>query len=132
MNKKKNVLLIIADQMRFDTINAFGYEDIITPNLDRLVRSGCSFTHCYSSNPVCMPARHDLLVGLPSATHGYLENREQPIKDYGLNTLPRLFSENGYRTAAIGKMHFYPATMHHGYSELHLMDELLRVREDDE
>lgn len=132
MNKKKNVLLIIADQMRFDTINAFGYEDIITPNLDRLVRSGCSFTHCYSSNPVCMPARHDLLVGLPSATHGYLENREQPIKDYGLNTLPRLFSENGYRTAAIGKMHFYPATMHHGYSELHLMEELPRVREDDE
>ncbi|MGD1823035.1 MAG: sulfatase family protein [Pleomorphochaeta sp.] len=132
MSKKKNVLLIIADQMRFDTINALGYEDVITPNLDRLVNSGCSFTHCFSSNPVCMPARHDLLVGLPSSSHGYLANREMPIKDYGLPTLPRIFSENGYRTAAIGKMHFYPATMHHGYSEMHLMEELPKVRENDE
>ncbi len=132
MKKIKNVLLIIADQMRFDTINALGYDDVITPNLDRLVRNGCSFTHCYSSNPICMPARHDLLVGLPSTSHGYLENSAKPIKDYGLTTLPRIFSENQYRTAAIGKMHFYPATMHHGYSEMHLMEELPRVREDDE
>lgn len=132
MKDKKNILLIIADQMRFDTINALGYKDVITPNLDRLVKNGCSFTHCYSSNPVCMPARHDLLVGLPSSSHGYLENRAKPIKDYGLNTLPRVLTENNYRTCAIGKMHFYPATMHHGYSEMHLMEELPKVRENDE
>jgi arylsulfatase A-like enzyme len=132
MANKTNVLLIIADQMRYDTINALGFNDVITPNLDKFVRRGCSFTHCFSSNPVCMPARHDLLLGLPSTSHGYLANQKKCIKDYGIPTLPRLFTENQYRTAAIGKMHFYPATMHHGYSELHLMEEIPRVREDDE
>ncbi len=132
MDKKTNVLLIIADQMRFDTINALGFSDVITPNLDRLVKKGCSFTHAISSNPVCMPARHDLLLGLPSKYHGYLANSKQCIKDYGIPTLPRLFSENGYRTAAVGKMHFYPPMMHHGYNELHLMEEIPGKREDDE
>ena len=54
------------------------------------------------------------------------------MKDYGLPTLPRIFSENGYRTAAIGKMHYYPARMHHGFGEMFLMEELPKCRQDDQ
>ncbi len=130
---KTNILLILADQQRYDTIGQAGYEYMITPNLDKLAREGCIFHQAYSSNPVCMPARHDLLLGMPSKAHGYFANCETKcMEDYSLPTLPRVFTEAGYRTAAIGKMHFYPSRMHHGYSELYTMEELPKMREDDD
>ena len=133
MEKKPNVLILFTDQQRYDTINSLGYSHMITPNLDRLVEEGCSYVNAHSANPVCMPARHDLLTGLPAKAHGYFGNREaQPIKDYGIPTLPRIFSENGYRTAAIGKMHFSPARAHHGYNEMYLMEEMPKCRQNDE
>jgi arylsulfatase A-like enzyme len=129
--KRPNVLILFTDQQRYDTIQAAGYPHMITPNLDRLVAEGCLFTHAYTSNPVCMAARHDLLTGLPGRAHGYFSNhRDQPIKDYSLPTIARIFSENGYRTAAIGKMHFQPPRMHHGYSELIQMEEIPRRQDD--
>lgn len=131
MDNKPNILIILSDQQRYDTINAAGYDYMITPNLDKLASEGCVFNLAHSSNPVCMPARHDLLFGMPSGCHGYFQNGGGPVKDYGIPTIPRIFTENGYRTAAIGKMHFHPATMHHGYSEMYLMEELPNRRQDD-
>lgn len=131
MSKKPNVLILLSDQQRYDTVNAAGYDYMITPNLDRLASEGCTFRYAHTPNAVCMPARHDLLYGMPSGCHGYFQNNCAPVKDYAVPSIPRLFTENGYRTAAIGKMHFYPATMHHGYSEMHLMEELPDCRQDD-
>lgn len=129
---KPNILIILADQQRYDTIGAAGYEHMITPNLDKLVEEGCLYKNAHTHNPVCMPARHDLLIGMPAGAHGYFANKGgSPIKDYGIPTLPGILSENGYRTAAIGKMHFSPVRMHHGYSEMHLMEEIPRRRQDD-
>ena len=132
MGKKANVLILFSDQQRYDTINYAGYSHMITPNLDRLASGGCTYINAHSTNPVCMPARHDLLTGLPGRAHGYYGNHDVPIRDYGLPTLPRIFSENGYRTAAVGKMHFYPARVHHGYNEMFLMEELPVNRQDDQ
>jgi arylsulfatase len=133
LGDKTNVLVIFTDQQRFDTICKAGYPHMITPNLDRLVEEGCNFANAYTSNPVCMAARHDLLTGLRAKDHGYyLNHRDQPIKDYGIPTVARIFSEHGYRTAAIGKMHFQPFRMHHGYSEMILMEEIPRRRQDDQ
>ncbi|MFI3212767.1 MAG: sulfatase-like hydrolase/transferase [Eubacteriales bacterium] len=132
MKEKPNVLVILSDQQRFDTIKVAGYPHMITPNLDKLVKEGCLYRNAYSSNPICMPARHDLLMGMPSAAHGFFSNcKDRPVADYRIPTLPRLFAENGYRTAAIGKMHFYPTRMHHGYSEMYLMEEIPKNRQDD-
>lgn len=132
MGEKPNVLILLTDQQRYNTINAAGFPYMITPNLDRLAAEGCLYRNAHSTNPVCMPARHDLLTGLPGRAHGYFTNARQPIKDYSLPTIPRLFSENGYRTAAIGKMHFRPARMHHGFGEMFLMEELPKCRQDDQ
>lgn len=130
---RPNVLIILSDQQRYDTIAAAGYPYMITPNLDRLAEEGCIFTNAYSTNPVCMPARHDLIMGMPSAAHGFFANcAGNSIRDYAVPTIPRIFTENGYRTAAIGKMHFSPARMHNGYSEMQLMEEIPRCRQDDD
>lgn len=131
--KKPNVLILFTDQQRYDTLCEAGYEYVITPNLDKLSREGCLYLNAHSTNPVCMPARHDLITGLSARAHGYFHNSEKtPIKDYSLHTLPRVFSENGYRTVAVGKMHFSPPRMHHGFDEMFLMEELPDCRQNDQ
>lgn len=129
---KPNVLILLSDQQRHDTIHTGGYDYMITPNLDKLAQEGCYYQNAYSSNPVCMPARHDLITGMHARAHGFYQNNEvSQIKDYGIPTLPRIFTRNGYRTAAIGKMHFTPTREHHGFSEMHLMEELPKRVQDD-
>ena len=131
MPDRPNILLLHTDQQRFDTIAALGFQHMMTPNLDRLVREGTAFTRAYSSNPVCMPARHDLITGASARHHGYYGNSSDTIRDYGLPTVPRLLTESGYQTIAVGKMHFQPAREHHGFAHMYLMEELPACREDD-
>lgn len=130
---KPNVLILFTDQQRFDTLACAGYPHMKTPNLDRLASEGMLCQQAYSSNPVCMPARHDLMTGYPARVHGYYANGEsQRIKDYAVPTLPRVMSDHGYRTVAVGKMHFSPVREHHGFSEMLLMEELPQNRTDDQ
>ena len=124
MNHKPNFLLLFSDQQRFDTIGAAGFTHMKTPHLDRLVREGCLFTNAYSPNPVCMPARHYLLTGMTARQHGYFGNTRDPIRDDGIPTLPRVLSDHGYITAAVGKMHFHPPERHHGFLKMKLMEEI--------
>lgn len=62
--KRPNVLLLLSDQQRYDTIGAAGFPHMHTPNLDRLAGEGVLFEQCHSTNPVCMACRHDLLTGV--------------------------------------------------------------------
>ncbi|MBT3374165.1 MAG: sulfatase-like hydrolase/transferase [Lentisphaerae bacterium] len=130
-NQRPNILLLHTDQQRFDTIAALGASHMHTPNLDRLVNMGCSFRRAYSSNPVCMPARHDLITGVSARHHGYYHNSQAFIADRQLATIPRLLTESGYQTMAVGKMHFNPPREHHGFAHMFLMEELPDCREDD-
>src|SRR5690349_7790004 len=50
-----NVLLLLSDDQRPDTIHALGNRVIRTPNLDRLVEAGTTFTRAVSPNPLCVP-----------------------------------------------------------------------------
>jgi len=130
--KPKNILLILADQQRHDTIAAAGYGHMHTPNLDRLAATGTVFTQACSTNPVCMPARHDLLTGLPGKAHGYYGNFEHPMPPFAAPTIPGLLAKHGYHTAAIGKCHHNPVRAPHGFAELQLMEELPQCRELDQ
>ena len=126
-----NILLLHTDQQRFDTIAALGASHMHTPNMDRLVERGTTFTRAYASNPVCMAARHDLLTGVSGRYHGYWGNSSSFIKDYALRTVPRMLSEVNYQTVAIGKVHHRPEREHHGWSHILNMEELPSCREND-
>jgi arylsulfatase A-like enzyme len=126
-----NVLLLHADQQRFDTIAALGASHMHTPNMDRLVERGTTFTRAYSSNPVCMAACHDLLTGVSGRYHGYWGNSRSFIKDCALQTVPRMLAEADYQTVAIGKVHHRPEREHHGWSHILNMEELPSCREND-
>lgn len=78
MNNKPNVLFLLADDERFDTIHALGNDEIKTPNLDRLVAEGTAFTPARTfrggtSGAVCMPSRAMINSGktlIPSLWRG--------------------------------------------------------------
>ena len=129
---KPNILLLMTDQQRFDTINAAGYDFMHTPNLDRLAQDGCLYRYAYTPDPICLAARHNVLTGLPARYHGFPDNVHSSVTLQDLPTLPRILSDSGYDTRAIGKMHFRPARRHNGFLNMELMEELPNTREEDE
>ncbi|MFC1564688.1 sulfatase-like hydrolase/transferase [candidate division KSB1 bacterium] len=100
-----NILLIFTDDQRYNTINALGNDDIITPNMDRLVRSGITFTHAHimggTSGAVCIPSRAMLMTGR-SIFH--LQNKGSTIPAEH-EMLPEFLKRAGYSTYGIGKWH---------------------------
>src|SRR5947207_15988817 len=65
---RPDILFVMTDQQRFDTIAALGNSHIYTPNIDRLVRRGISFSNAYATCPVCVAARYTIRTGCEPAT----------------------------------------------------------------
>lgn len=108
-----NVLLIVTDDQRPDTIAALGNPIIKTPHLDRLVRRGTTFTAATCANPICTPSRAELLTGCHGPRNG--------VFDFGRKIaaeIPRMgktFFDAGYETCFTGKWHNDGRPTDHGY-----------------
>jgi arylsulfatase A-like enzyme len=105
MNQQPNILFVMTDQQRSDTIRALGNRGIRTPVLDSLVRNGAAFTNCYTPSPVCVAARSATITGVPPHLNGCTSNNESPLH---LRSIMQVLKAAGYRTHGIGKMHFNP------------------------
>jgi len=107
---RPNILFVMTDQQRFDTIAALGASPAVTPNLDRLVARGVALTNAYSSCPVCVPARYTLMTGCEPARTGWFGNWN-PATDVPSRCGPYLADRlraAGYRTWGLGKFHTEP------------------------
>lgn len=106
-NRPPNILLITADQLRYDCVGYSGKCTVRTPNLDRLASQGMAFSHAYSVLPVCCPARQSLLHGARPETFGALWNYSGALPVAALPpdayTWPRTLAENGYASSYLGK-----------------------------
>ncbi len=101
--RKPNVIYIMTDQQRKDTLRCYGNDKAITPALDKLAAEGTLFTSCYTTQPVCSPCRSSMITGLfPNAT-GVVENNIPLRPD--LFSWPRAMGEKGYEVCYIGKWH---------------------------
>jgi len=105
---KPNILFLFADDYCYEAIRTFGHTDIDTPNLDRLVSSGTTFTRAYNmgswSGAVCVASRTMLITGRSVwSAHSIYENTDRERQAGVL--WPQLMSRAGYRTYFTGKWH---------------------------
>ncbi|MCD6365538.1 MAG: sulfatase-like hydrolase/transferase, partial [Planctomycetes bacterium] len=107
MADKPNILLITADQFRWDCLASMGNGAIQTPNLDAIAARGVLFRNGYSPNPICVPARACIMTGnYPQICTGRKSNSGRIKDDQPL--LTEVLKGVGYRTYALGKLHFVP------------------------
>ncbi len=121
---KPNIIYILADDLGYGELGAFGQQKIETPHIDQLAKEGMKFTQHYAGAPVCAPSRCVLLTGKHmghALVRGNDEWRERgAVWDYvamikdstlegqrpipkGTVTIGTLLQEAGYKTAVVGK-----------------------------
>ena len=119
--KRPNILLIHADQHRFDCLGAYGNPDVSTGAIDGLAADGVRFDNSFCPFPVCTPSRYSLLSGIYVHEHrGWTNHCTLPP---GTETFPSILKEAGYRTKAVGKMHFTPTYLDVGFDEMILAEQ---------
>jgi arylsulfatase len=129
-NHQPNILIFHADQHRFDCLGAYGNPDVQTPHIDALAADGVRYQNSFCPFPVCTPSRYSLLSGLHVHQHlGWTNHCTLPS---GIDTFPRVLRKAGYRTAAVGKMHFTPTYLDVGFDEMQLAEQDGPGRYDDD
>ena len=120
-NSRPNILIIHADQHRIDCLGAYGSQDVKTPHIDALASDGVRYDNSFCCFPVCTPSRYSLLSGMYVHDHGGWTNHCGIPAETA--TFPRILRAAGYRTAAVGKMHFTPTYLDVGFQEMHLAEQ---------
>jgi arylsulfatase A-like enzyme len=119
--QRPNILVVHVDQHRMDCLGTYGNTDIRTPHIDRLAADGVRYTNSFCPFPVCTPSRYSLLSGQYVHDHHGWTNRSTLAPD--IMTFPRILRTAGYRTKAVGKMHFTPTYLDVGFDELRLAEQ---------
>ena len=105
---RPNIIYILADDMGYGDLGAYGQELFDTPNIDQLASQGMLFTQHYSGSTVCAPSRSALLTGMHTGNTPIRGNKEiqpegqHPIPDDTF-TLAEALKEVNYTTGAFGK-----------------------------
>ncbi len=111
--RRPNIIFLLADDLGYGDIGAYGQKKIRTPHLDQLARDGMRFTQAYSGHNVCAPSRCVLMTGLHPG-HAYIRNNrggmgvgsttegQEPVPA-GELTLPLTLKKLGYATGGFGK-----------------------------
>ena len=75
MDSRPNILIIISDQQRWDSLGCNGNSFVDTPNLDAMATRGANFQLPFTPFPVCTPARASMWTGVHPNKHGVIYNR---------------------------------------------------------
>ena len=119
-DSRRNVVLILCDQLRPDFLNAYGADFIPTPNIDQLAANGVTFDNAITASTVCAPARASIMTGEFVSGHCGWTN-DMPCRD-GIKYLPERLNEAGYMTAATGIFDHAPAGNRIGFKYLRPQD----------
>jgi len=113
---RPNILFLISDDQRPDTIGALGNTLIHTPNLDRLVREGTTFTRAIVAVPICVASRAEIMTGRDGLRNGNNDFGFSPAA--GVPHWATALSQAGYATCYTGKWHTPGRPSDHGYASV--------------
>ncbi len=105
---RPNILFVMTDQHRFDALAANGNSLIRTPNIDRLAEQSANFQQAFVQAPVCVPSRASFFTGRYPHSHRNRVNYT-PLPE-GEVLMQEYLKREGYQTASVGKLHYYPTT----------------------
>ncbi|MGB3852391.1 MAG: sulfatase [Tunicatimonas sp.] len=110
-SSKINILLICVDDLRPE-LNSFGASHIISPNIDKLARTGVSFSKHFVNAPSCGPSRYTLLTGQygPAGNDALFRRANKVVQKAEAvdPSMPEWFREHGYTTVSVGKVSHHP------------------------
>jgi len=107
IDEKLNIVVLYADDWRYDTLAAAGNRVIKTPYLDRMAKEGMLFTHNCVTTSVCWISRATLQTGQYLSRHkSNVPQKPEFLKKWN-ETFSSLLKENGYYTGFVGKWNFY-------------------------
>lgn len=98
-----NILLLLADDQRNDTLGCAGHPFVETPEIDRLAAEGTLFENAFVTTPICPVSRASILTGLPETTHGFTFGAPALEGRFTDKSYPRILRTLGYQTGFIGK-----------------------------
>ena len=107
-----NIIVFIADQLRYDALGCNGNQYVKTPHIDAIAADAVVFDNAYVCQPLCVPQRCSMLTGLYPSSHG--SNCNGIPLDESLPVYPELLRQFGYQTFAAGKLHFAPISREFG------------------
>lgn len=105
MPQQPNILWLMTDEQRADSMGYTGTPWARTPHLDRIASTGVRFAAAYTPSPVCVSARACLLTGRPGSSIGVLNNHHALALD-DPRFLTWQFAAAGYQVASFGKQHY--------------------------
>lgn len=101
---KPNLLFVLSDQWRKQSIGCLRDDPVHTPNTDRFADESCMFTNALCAYPRCAPARASILTGKYPVTNGVTHN-SRTLSDNEATSIAKLLKQQGYATGYIGKWH---------------------------
>lgn len=116
-----NVVLVCVDQWRGDALGCEGHPFAMTPHLDQLAAEGVRFSRAYAATPSCVASRASLYTGLSQTSTRRVGYQDGIEWDHAV-TLGSEFTNAGYQTQAIGKLHVYPERSQIGFQHVILHD----------
>lgn len=100
---KPNVVMFAVDDLS-DWIGPMGYEQAITPNMDRLAQMGVTFMNAHTAGAYCAPSRAAIFSGRHASTTGCYTSALYFVADPEIVPLQKVFQKNGYITYGAGKL----------------------------
>jgi choline-sulfatase len=124
---RPNLLFLMTDQHRIDTMGSYGNPHGTTPHLDALGAHGTVFTNAFTPTAICTPARASLLTGRHPFEHGLLSNYEwnsghrEELPD-DVPTISQALRSGGYRLGHVGKWHVgrHRGPEYYGFEGFHI------------
>jgi arylsulfatase A-like enzyme len=101
---RPNLIFLLTDDQRDNTLGAMGHPYVRTPHLDALMRDSVRFKNAYTATPVCAPSRISFFTGMPERVHGVGFSSSYDLTEQQWeHTYPALLRKGGYHTGFVGK-----------------------------